>query len=335
VSALRELVEGAAWEEVLHGAVGDRIAPLLRRTPLLSSPALAEAVGASEAYLKAESLQRTGSFKLRGALARLAALAPDQAPRGVVTASAGNHGLGIAQAAALLGLGATVLVPPTSPEVKRRGIEALGAEILVVGGGYDEAERIARGIAEERGTPFVSGFDDEHVIAGNGGTSGREIREDLGGMGPNDLVVVPVGGGGLISGVLGALHGTRAEIVGVEPETNRAMHRSLELGVAQIDYPEGEPTLAEGLEGGVSERTFAIVREALAGLVLVPEEGILRAMRWAYWRGGLILEPSAATALAAVLEGKIGGPGRRVVCLLTGSNVDPDLLDRALAGGPG
>lgn len=329
MSALRDLIEGTAWRDVLDGPVADRMTGLIRRTPLLPAPLLAEAAGASEAHVKAEGLQRTGSFKLRGALARLAALPPEDAGRGVVTASAGNHGLGVAQAAALLGLRATVLVPPTSPEVKRRGIEALGAEILVKGDRYDETERIARAMAGERGAVFVSGFDDEHVMAGNGGTLAGEILADLGQMGPADLVVVPVGGGGLVSGVLGVLHGTGAEVVGVEPETNRAMHRSLELGQARVDYAGG-PTIAEGLEGGVAQRTFAIAREALGGIVLVPEEGIRRAMAWAFGRLGLVLEPSAATAVAAVLAGRMAVAGRRLVCVLTGSNVDPDLLDATL-----
>lgn len=330
MSALRALVEGAAWRAVMDGPLGDRVAALVRRTPLLLVPALARAAGSTEARVKAEGLQRTGSFKLRGALARLAALTPEEAARGVVTASAGNHGLGVAQAARLLGTRATVVVPSASPDVKRRGVEALGAEILVEGEGYDPAERHARGLAEERRQLFVSGFDDEHVIAGNGGTVAREILDDLGGMGPEDLVLVPVGGGGLVSGLLGVLHGTGAEVVGAEPETNRAMHRSLELGRAMVTYPEGEPTIAEGLEGRVSERTFAIVREAIARIALVSESEIRAAMAWGFRRLGLLLEPSAAVAVAAVLEGRVEAAGRRLTCVLTGSNMDPDLLDAAL-----
>lgn len=328
MDALRRLRGSPGWraaEEALRGPAG----ALVRRTPLLPSPPLAPP-GWEAAFIKAEGLQRTGSFKVRGAVARIASLAPSEARAGVVTASAGNHGLGVACAARALGIRATVVVPTISPEVKRAGIAALGAEVVVQGEGYDAAERRARFLAAERGATYLPAFDDDVVIAGNGGSLGREIARDLpGGPGPGDVLVVPVGGGGLASGLAGALAGTGTTLVGVEPERNCAMRLSLERGAAVTDYPEGGPTIAEGLEGSVSERTFAVCREALAGVVLVSEDALLRAMAWAFRRAGLVLEPSAAASVAAVLEGRVP-PGRRVVCVATGSNVDPALLDAAL-----
>lgn len=317
--AIDELVRGEVWRSVLEGDVGRRARALLRRTPLLP---LADGV-----WAKAESLQRTGSFKLRGAAARLAALTDEERARGVVAASAGNHGLGIARAAQAFGVAATVVVPEIAPEVKRSGIAAHGATVVVHGRGYDQAALHAKDLAGRSGAIAVSGFDDEHVIAGSG-TLGQDLLEDAGGLGSGDLVVVPVGGGGLASGLIGALHGTGATLIGVEPETNHAMRASIDRGEAIVDYPEGGETIAEGLEGAVSERTFAICREGLAEIVLVSEDAMRAAIARAYREHGLVLEASAAAALAA-LDGVHAG-GRRVLCILSGSNVEPDALDEAL-----
>ena len=317
--AIEELVRGPVWRQVHGGPVGERMRPLLRETPLLR--------GDDGVWLKAEGLQRTGSFKLRGASARIAAMSDEERRRGVVAASAGNHGLGIARAAQAFEVAATVVVPEISPEVKRSGIAALGAQVLVHGRGYDEAAVRAEALAEETGAIAVSGFDDEHVIAGSG-TLGTDLIDDAGGLGPGDLVVIPVGGGGLASGMIGALHGTGATVIGVEPEANHAMHASLARGRAVIDYPEGGETMAEGLEGAVSERTFEICREGLAEIVLVGEDAMRASIVRAFRRHGLILEASAAAALAAVEQ--IGAGGRRVLCILTGSNLEPGVLDEAL-----
>lgn len=330
-SAIRTLLAGPAWREVIEGQAGRRAATVLRHTPLLPLPALARQVRAREAYVKVEGLQRTGSFKLRGAAARLAAMSSTELARGVVAASAGNHGLGVAFAARAFGLCATVVVPGSSAEVKRTGISALGAEILVQGAHYAEAEAHARALAEERGATYVSGFDDEHVMAGNGGGLGLEVRGDLPeDAGPGDLIVTPVGGGGLASGLGAALHETGAALVGVEPEQNCAMRRSFDQGSALTDYPEGRPTLAEGLEGPVSERTFQVCQEALADLLLVSEESIREAIAWAYRTQALVVEPSSAVALAGLLTGAVDAGGRRVVWIDTGSNIQPELLDEAL-----
>ena len=331
MGAIEDLRAGAAWKEILDGEAGVRAGALIRRTPLLEAPSLAADGRARSALVKAEGLQRTGSFKIRGAAGRLAALSTEEADRGVVAASAGNHGLGIAAASRAMGIEALIVVPETSPEVKRSGIAALGATLEVRGGTYDEAEHEALAVARERGAAFISGFDDEYVIAGNGGTLGRELSEQAGGLGAGDVVVIPVGGGGLASGIAGAIHGTGATLLGVEPAANHAMRDSFDRGRAATEYPEGRPTMAEGLEGAVSPRTFAICREALADIVLAKEPAIARAMARAYRELGLVLEASAAVTIAALAEGLVDAGGGRVLCIATGSNVDAEVLDAALA----
>lgn len=316
--AIDRLHRSDAWRDVIEGRAGRLVGELTRRTPI---------VPAAGMLVKAEGLQRTGSFKARGAVAKLATL---ERGREVVTASAGNHGLGVAYAAGALGLRATIVVSELAPDVKRRGIEAHGARLAVHGAGYDEAEAHARELADA-GAVFVSGFADEHVLLGNGGTLGLELSEQVERLGRGDLVVIPVGGGGLASGLGAVLADSGARLVGVEPETNRAMHLSFRQGAAKTTYPEGGPTLAEGLEGAVAERTFELCREALEEIVLVSERSIRSAIARAYREEGLVVEPSAAVALAAVWGGDAtAADGGRTICIATGSNIDPDLLDDCL-----
>jgi threonine dehydratase len=291
------------------------IARICRRTPLVPAPALGEGV-----WLKLESLQRTGAFKLRGACASLAQAGTAE----VVTASAGNHGLGVAVAQRALGKRATVVVPRLTPAVKRDGIAALGADVRVEGATYDDAEAAARQLARERGVPFLSPYDDEAVIFGNGQTTGEEIRSDLPKVAQ---VLAPIGGGGLMSGLTRALGGV--ELVGVQPEVNCAMHESLRLGRALTEYRGGE-TLCEGLEGATAENTYRIVRDAGVRTVLVSEAAVRRAIIFAYRVLGLIVEPSAAVGMAALREG-ILEPKTPCVIVVTGSNIEPELLDGLLA----
>jgi threonine dehydratase len=315
------------WREVTGGSVAERIRKLLRVTPLVPAPVLGRRTGAN-VWLKLESLQRTGSFKLRGAAARLAAMSLAGQAR-AVAASAGNHGLGVAMAAQAFGIEATVLVSTQTPEVKRAGIAALGAKVEVVGASYDEAEAEARRrAAADPGLTFVSPFDDDHVIAGNGGLLAREILAQLPDV---DTVVAPVGGGGLCGGLGVELVPRGIRVVGVEPEANCAMKRSLEDGRAYTRY-EGGPTLAEGLEGSVSERTFAMAKDYFPDIALVSEVAIRKAIVYAYRTLGLVVEASAAVSIAALLEETLDVNGRRVVMVITGSNIEASLLDQLLAG---
>jgi threonine dehydratase len=291
------------------------IARIARRTPLVPAPALGEGI-----WLKLESLQRTGSFKLRGACAALAQAGVTQ----VVTASAGNHGLGTARAAQALGKRATVVVSRLSPPIKRDGIAALGAEVLVEGANYDEAEAFARELAQKRGLPFLSAFDEDAVIFGNGQTTGEEIRAELPKLAH---LIVPLGGGGLMAGLTRALGGI--DFVGVQPEVNCAMHESLKLGRALTRYQGGE-TLCEGLEGATGAHTFEIVRAAGIRTALVSERAIRDAVVFAYRTLGLIVEPSAAVGIAAIREGVVVSKTPSVV-VISGSNIEPELLDELLA----
>ncbi|HVZ71517.1 MAG TPA: pyridoxal-phosphate dependent enzyme [Polyangia bacterium] len=320
------------WREVTGGAVGERVRRLTRVTPLVPAPALGRRTGA-DVWLKLECLQRTGSFKLRGAAARLAAIALDaQAagarPKRVVAASAGNHGLGVALAAQAFGLDATVLVSAQTPELKRAGIAALGAKVEVGGATYDEAEAAARARVDDD-TVFVSAFDDDHVIAGNGGLLAREILAQLPDV---QSLVVPVGGGGLAGGLGVEVVPRGLTILGASPETNCAMRRSLDEGRAYTSYPDGGATLAEGLEGAVSERTFRMAKDYFPEVALVSEVAIRQAIVYAYRTLGVVCEPSAAVAIAALLEDAAPVRGRRTVVVVSGGNIEPALLDQLLAG---
>lgn len=320
------------WRDVTGGAVAERVRRLLRVTPLVPAPALGRRTGA-DVWLKLENLQRTGSFKLRGAAARLAALAIEAGaapPRRVIAASAGNHGLGVAFAARAFGLEATVLVSAQTPEVKRAGIAALGAKVEVAGATYDEAEAAARArAAADAQLVFVSAFDDDHVIAGNGGLLAREILAQLPDV---QAIVVPVGGGGLAGGIGVEVVPRGIKVFGASPETNCAMRRSLDEGRAYTTY-QGGPTLAEGLEGAVSERTFAMARDYFPEIALCSELAIRQAIVYAYRTLGILCEASAAPALAALLEDASPVRGRRTVVVVSGGNIEPDLLDELLRWG--
>jgi threonine dehydratase len=328
---MQRLFDPDIWRSVTGGEVAERVRRLTRVTPLVPAPALGRRTGA-DVWLKLENLQRTGSFKLRGAAARIAALALENAGKAktrVIAASAGNHGLGVAHAARAFDVEATVLVSSQTPEVKRVGIAALGANVEVAGATYDEAEAAARKRAEQDpGLVFVSAFDDDHVIAGNGGLLAREILAQLPDV---QAIVVPVGGGGLAGGIGVEVVPRGIKVIGASPEANCAMRRSLDDGRAYTSY-EGGPTLAEGLEGAVSERTFAMARDYFPDVALCSEVQIREAIVYAYRTLGILCEASAAPALAVLLEDASLVRGRRTVVVVTGGNIEPDLLDQLLTG---
>ncbi len=297
------------------------------RTPLVPAPALGRGI-----WLKLETEQVTGSFKVRGALTRLAALPSDAHRRGVIAASAGNHGLGVAFAARVLGLTARVFVPRGTPHIKREGMVAQGAHVVVTdASGYDATERIARAAAVEEDAVFLSPYDNPWVAAGNGGTVGLEMLGQMPGL---MTLVAPVGGGGLMTGLAAARRRLRrpVRLVGVQSEACPAMAESIAQGRA-IEVREGSATLAEGLEGGVSPTTFAHVREAVERIDLVSEAAIAEAMRFAWRALGLRVEGSAAVVLAwaqaqaARTEGPVG-------LVVTGRNVNPEVLARLLRESP-
>lgn len=291
------------------------------RTPVRRAPELDAACGA-RVWLKLECRQVTGSFKVRGPLA-LRSVERDSRPW--VTASAGNHGLGVAYAWRGGAPRPIVFAPSTLPAVKHDAILALHAEVCRVDApSFDAAERAARRHAETHGARYVSAFDDPWIMAGNGGTLGLEILEQIPDVG---CIVFPVGGGGLASGLGCVVRALRPEVrlVGVQSEATPAMHASLERGAAVLEH-RAPPTLCEGLEGGVSERSFGYVRRWIDAVQLVPESAVAGAMRWLWATHGLRVEGSAAVGVAACRQ-----PLPSPVCIvLTGGNVDDVTWDRVV-----
>ena len=305
----REDVEGAA--HVIRGR--------LHRTPTLSCRTLGPDV-----FLKAELLQRTGSFKPRGVLTKLASLKADERARGVIAASAGNHAAALAFGAALEGLTALVVMYQGTSEMKRAAAQGYGAEVdLEATGPGDVFERLAE-LQQETGRVLVHPFDDPLVVAGQG-TVGLEILEDVPDV---DTIVVPCGGGGLAAGIAVAAAKTHARIVAVEPETSRALHSAVEAGESvRVDAR----SIADGLNGPFAGEIALRVFTALdVELVVVTEAEIEEGFRFLYERAKLACEPAGAAAVAAVLAGKV--EGGRTVCVVSGGNVAASTAADILAG---
>jgi threonine dehydratase len=302
-------------------AAGNRLRGLIARTPLVRSPELSELAGA-DVYLKLENKQTTGSFKLRGALNVLASLPKDVRQRGIVAASAGNHGLGIAHAARAFGVGATIFVPNNAPKVKREGIIALGARVDSAQPHYDAALAAATAFAEREGATFVNPCAGATLLAGQG-TVALEILEDL-----PDLAtfVVPVGGAGLLGGCASLIRrvssGTR--IVGAQSEMTDAMARSLGAGrVVEIGY---EPTLADGLAGQIDEEGLEIGEQALDAIETVSEDEIARAIVWLDAHGAGRVEGSGAVGVAALLARRLTTVASPCAIVVSGGNIDESRL---------
>lgn len=314
----------------LHDVVlaAARIAPHVRRTPLERSVPLSAELGIA-VWLKLECLQRTGSFKLRGALNRLLTLPDTARGRGVLTCSAGNHGLGLAEAARLTETAATVVVPANTSPAKLAGLRQTGVELLIVGATYDEAEARAPAIARERGLTFVSPYNDADVVAG-AGTVALEILNDLPGTG---TIVVPVGGGGLAAGtgVVARAVNPALRVVGAQSEASPAMHAALAAG-RLVPVADG-PSLADGLAGNIEagSLTFPLIQRGLDEVVLVPEAAIAEAMLTLLDRHHLVVEGSGAVGLAALRTGRLRNLPQPVVLIVSGSNVATDVLARLLA----
>lgn len=295
-----------------------------RRTPIVTVPMRdTQAPGTQRVFWKLEGRQVTGSFKVRGPLA---VRSQDTSMRPWVTASAGNHGLGVAYAARG-GAPPRIFVPRSSPEIKRQAIRALGARLQVCDTtGYDDTEALARDWARQHGGRFVSPFDDELIMAGNGGTLGWEILEQLPGV---DTILVPIGGGGLAAGLgcaVRALHPSTT-LIGVQSTQTSAMAESWRSGKPVL-HQHAETTWAEGLEGGVSARSFTYVRRWFDTILTVEEDAIRRAIVWLWSQLGERVEGSAAVVAAALHSHRI--PGNVVCAVLTGSNIDRERFDRLL-----
>jgi threonine dehydratase len=310
-------------------AAGARLRQVVERTPLERSDALSQRAGA-DVYLKCENLQRTGSFKLRGATNALASLPTETRARGVVASSAGNHGLGIAYAARSLGIRARIFVPRTAPSVKRDGIVALGAEVDATYDDYDAAQSAAEAFAAAERMTFVSPCAGEALLAGQG-TVALEILEELTGV---RTLVVPVGGGGLVGGIAALVRGVAptVRIVGVQSIRTNAMAASLATG-RRVDV-EVPPTLADGLAGQIDDVGYAIGRFAIDEMVTVTEEEIAAAIAWLSHEHDARVEGSGAVGVAALLHGRTQPVAGPAAVVLSGGNID-DRRWRTILDGPG
>lgn len=302
------------------------IAGRLHRTPLVHSTALGRLTG-TRLFLKAEALQKTGSFKPRGVLNKLAALPDAEKQRGLVTVSAGNHGQAVAYAAAAEGVRSVIVMMSSASPVKIAACRGYGAEVII-DGDANEAFSKAYELEESRGLTLVHPYDDPFVIAGQG-TIGLEILEDLPEV---DAVIVPIGGGGLISGIAAAIKLTRpaTRVIGVEPHGAPTLHRALERGApARLDSVD---TIADGLAAPIAgELTLAAVQRWVDEIVLVSDDEIAEAMRLILERTKLLAEPAGAAATAALLSGRPSLPsGATVVAMLSGGNVDRSRLKALL-----
>ncbi len=309
--------------EVLRAAarIRGRIVPTL----LEPSLALSEASG-REVLLKPECRQRTGSFKLRGALNVVVSLGAEARARGLVTASAGNHGLGLALAARQLGVRATVFVPADAPATKRNRIARFGADLRLFPGDYDGAHKAAEAHAHDTGALYLHAYSDPRVVAGQG-TVGLEIVEELPRVG---TLLVPVGGGGLIGGVglVARALAPSARVIGVQSAATPAMHASLAAG-RPVSPPMGE-TLCDGLHGDTDERAVELAMRVVDEMVLVEERQVRAAIRELYREEGVVAEGSGAVAAAALWNDLVPSAPGPIVAVVTGGNLDASLLAEIL-----
>lgn len=309
-------------------AAAERIEGGVTRTPVLRSERLDGELDA-QLFLKCENLQAVGAFKMRGAYNAIAALPAHTRERGVVAYSSGNHAQAIARAARLHGITATIVMPHDAPAIKRAATERQGARIV----GYDRQSEDRIAVAEEialrEGATVIPPYDHPDVMAGQG-TAAKELIEEAGSL---DVVVAPLGGGGLLSGTAIATHALcpEAQVYGVEPEAGDDGRRSLAAGrIITIETPK---TIADGAQTQfLGVHTFPVLRQLVTEVVTVSDDSLVATLRWAFENLKLVLEPTGCLALAAVRDGLIDVTGRRVGIILSGGNADPDAFARYLQG---
>ena len=312
-------------------AAAQRLARVAVRTPLVNAPVLDERLGA-RVFLKAETLQRTGSFKFRGAYNKISQIPPERRAAGVVAYSSGNHAQGVAAAAKLLGIRATIVMPSDAPRLKRARTEALGAEVVVYDRNNEDRAAIAEKIVKERGATLVPPYDDPLIIAGQG-TIGTEIVEDLAALGlAPEIVVIGASGGGLAAGVsLGVK--TRvpaAKFYTVEPEGFDDTARSFKSGKREAN-PRLSGSICDALMSNTpGELTFPITQALIGEGLVVSNAEVARAVRYAFEELKLAVEPGGVIGLAALLAGKLDVRGKVVVGVLSGGNIDAELFAKII-----
>ncbi|MFF9088537.1 threo-3-hydroxy-L-aspartate ammonia-lyase [Streptomyces sp. NPDC014991] len=309
-------VPPVSFDDVREAAV--RLEGIVHRTPVLTSRTLNSLVGA-EVFIKAENFQRAGAFKFRGAYNAAAQLPPQRLAKGIAAYSSGNHAQATALAARELGTTAVILMPEDAPRSKREATAGYGAEVVTYDRYTQDRTALGHALAADRGLALIPPYDHPHVIAGQG-TAALELLEETGAL---DALVVPVGGGGLIAGsatAATALHpGIR--VIGVEPEAGDDTKRSLESGV-RVTVPVPR-TIADGQALATpGEVTFPVNQRLVDGIALVSDAEIVTAMRFAFERLKIVLEPSGATPLAALLAGRVDNPPRRIGLIASGGNID-------------
>jgi threonine dehydratase len=316
-------------------AAARRIAGAVRRTPLRRSAALSDLVG-GDVYLKLENEQITGSFKLRGAFNALAVMDPAERARGVVASSAGNHGLGVAKAAQHFGIPATIFVPSRAPDVKKRGIAALGATVDDSEPDYDAAMVTAKIFGAEHGARYINPCLGDPLLAGQG-TVGLEIITDL----PSTAtLILPVGGGGLLGGVASLVRRVAPEILIVGAQSEHTAAMALSLGAARVVEIPSVPTLADGLAGQIDDEALDIGRHGLDDIAVLTEEEIAEAIGWLTRMENAVVEGSGAVGVGALLHGKVRNLRTPAVVVVSGGNIDPAVHARVMreteaSGAPG
>jgi threonine dehydratase len=313
------------WQDIVEAH--QRICTRIHRTPVLTSASL-DALTDARLYFKCENLQKTGSFKARGATNAIFSLTDNEAARGIVTQSSGNHGAAVACAAGWRGVPAWIVMPTNAPKVKQRAIEAYGGKITFCEPKVSSRNEVCARVQKETGAVLIHPFDNDQIIAGQA-TAAKELLEDVPEL---DAVFSPVSGGGLLSGTCLAAKAlnTSAHVFGCEPERADDAYRSITSG--QLQTLESSDTIADGLRASLAPRTFAILRENLTGILLASEEEIIGAMRLVWERMKIIIEPSSAVAIAPLLKpGAIaglklphrpGGTPPKLGVIFSGGNVD-------------
>lgn len=299
-----------------------RLMSRVTETPLIHSDILSAEVN-TEVWFKMEGLQKTGSFKVRGALNKLDALTERELEKGVITASAGNHAQGLAYAAALKQASAKIVVPESTPKTKRDGIARLGGELVVYGKTYDEAESYAYQLAEETGRVFVNAFEDDDIIAGQGTAALEAFLHE-----PDfDAIIVPAGGGGLLCGaaLVAKAINPNIKVIGVQTHASPPWYYAYKAGkLVDVDY---EDSYAEGLHGGITQANLDLVLNIVDDFVLVEEESVAKAVYWMAKEHHYMIEGSGAVGIAAFRDGLIDQfKGKKVLTLVTGSNIDVNRL---------
>lgn len=306
------------WEDVR--LTRERIASAIHLSPVMTSRSLDAETGAA-LFFKCENLQKTGSFKIRGATNLVRSLAPAEAARGVATHSSGNHGAALACAAAARGVPAHIVMPDNSPLTKRAQVARYGAQLTLCAPTYSARKQACARVIAETGAQLAHSADDPRIIAGQA-TVGLELSRQVPDL---DFVFAPIGGGGLAGGLVLASRTLPwgARIVAVEPEQAADAYRSLQSGILQ---PPESNTVADGLRTGLADRPFALLRADGTQVATVSEGAIIEAMKLLWSRLKLVIEPSGAVPFAAILEGKVDVRGKRVAVVLSGGNLDLDRL---------